>query len=82
MLIGFIDTDFVKDAVSLGEIVHHKSYVTKANIFNPSITINFDNLELLCYNCHNNEHISKFDEQGQIKPKEENILELAGILKK
>jgi hypothetical protein len=39
-----------------GEIVHHKEYLTPANINDPNITMGFDNLELLCQDCHNKEH--------------------------
>lgn len=64
-----------------GEIVHHKNYVTTKNIYEPAITMSFDNLELLCMTCHNQEHMATFDEAGQPKPKQENILELAGVWK-
>lgn len=39
-----------------GNIVHHKVYITPANINDPSITLSWDNLELLCQDCHNREH--------------------------
>lgn len=39
-----------------GRIVHHKEYLTPENIFNPEITLGWDNLELLCMDCHNFEH--------------------------
>lgn len=41
-----------------GRIVHHKIYITPDNIDNPDITLNWDNLELLCQDCHNREHHS------------------------
>lgn len=41
---------------SPGEIVHHKIHLTKRNINNPAITLNEDNLELLCRECHAIEH--------------------------
>lgn len=62
-LIESTDTDFVNVAEDLGEIVHHKNYITTSNIYEPEITINFNNLELLCLDCHNKEHIATFDEQ-------------------
>lgn len=37
-------------------IVHHKTYITPANITDPNITLNPDNLEALCATCHQNEH--------------------------
>lgn len=60
-----------------GKIVHHKIYITPKNINEPSITLNWDNLELLCQDCHNKEHISSdnidkslmFDTEGNIVQK-------------
>lgn len=37
-------------------ICHHKTYITPANIHEPNITLNWDNLESLCQTCHNLEH--------------------------
>ena len=37
-------------------IVHHKTYLNEANYKDPSISLNFDNLEALCQDCHNKEH--------------------------
>ncbi len=39
-----------------GEIVHHRVHLTPENIEDPRITCGFDNLELLCRNCHADEH--------------------------
>ena len=36
--------------------VHHKIRLSPENINDPSITLNFDNLELLCHTCHTKEH--------------------------
>lgn len=35
-----------------GEIVHHKTELTPDNIHNPAVTLSWDNLELVCRNCH------------------------------
>ena len=35
-----------------GEIVHHKIFLDESNINNPEVTLNMDNLELLCRECH------------------------------
>ena len=61
-----------------GWIVHHKCYLTPANIEDPNVTLNFDNLEYLCQDCHNLEHGSSdhkaikdgfcFDEFGNFRP--------------
>ncbi|PFB24142.1 HNH endonuclease [Bacillus cereus] len=58
-----------------GKIVHHKNYITPENINDPEITLSFNNLELLCQDCHNREHHEKnspvaegvmFDENGDL----------------
>lgn len=35
-----------------GEIVHHKVHLTPDNIHDPGVTLNWDNLELVCRDCH------------------------------
>lgn len=52
-------------------ICHHKEYITINNINNPDITLNWDNLEPLCLDCHNKEHFKQddgyfFNEDGDI----------------
>lgn len=42
--------------VKPGEIVHHKIEITPENISDPSITLSYDNLELLCRDCHAEVH--------------------------
>lgn len=43
-----------------GVELHHKIYLTPDNINDPYITLNWDNLELLCASCHSVEHMSKY----------------------
>lgn len=45
-----------------GYIVHHKILLTPTNINNADVTLNWDNLEYLCQDCHNKEHIGKCKE--------------------
>ena len=35
-----------------GEIVHHKVFLTPENINDPNITLNWQNLQLVCRDCH------------------------------
>ena len=42
-----------------GEIVHHKIYITPSNITRPEIVLDWNNLELLCRDCHALEHGGK-----------------------
>lgn len=58
-----------------GYIVHHKKYITPENIGNNKITLDIDNLEYVCEECHNKEHKAKhsnprylFDEHGNLLP--------------
>ena len=55
----------------LGEEVHHKKRLTIDNIKDSSISINQENLELLCKDCHNKEHnrftpTTEFDSNGDM----------------
>ena len=57
----------------MGYIVHHKIHITPQNINNPDITLNFDNLEYVCHDCHNKEHFGEkmrvnFDSEGKVLP--------------
>jgi len=37
-------------------IAHHKTHLTPGNINDPNVTLNWDNLEAVCQDCHNKEH--------------------------
>lgn len=39
-----------------GDEVHHKTYLTPANVNDPEIVFGWNNLELLCRSCHIEEH--------------------------
>lgn len=45
------------------DIVHHKIYLTEESYQDPSVALNFDNLEALCRDCHNKEHFKKETEK-------------------
>ena len=61
-----------------GDIVHHKVYLTPGNINDASISLNWENLELLCIECHNQEHMTNpvtaegvtFDSEGNVVPRD------------
>lgn len=49
--------------------VHHKQRLTRESIKDPSIALNFDNLEALCDDCHRLEHHPvrwRCDEMGHV----------------
>lgn len=45
-----------KGLIRHGTIVHHKIALTPENIKDPAVTLNDDNLELLCRDCHAEAH--------------------------
>ena len=52
-------------------IVHHKVYIDSETINNPEVTLNWNNLEALCRECHEDEHTKrigryKVDEDGRV----------------
>ena len=55
------------------KVAHHKIYLTRQNISDPSISLSWDNLEALCQGCHNKEHHKEekrfsFDASGNLYP--------------
>ena len=55
----------------VGIEVHHKERLTVDNVNDSSISLNQENLELLCRECHNREHkrfskINRFDKLGNM----------------
>ena len=60
--------------VSVAEHVHHKMELTLENYKDPEVTLNPDNLEALCFKCHNAEHHGRkdcgsdyyFDDEGNL----------------
>ena len=68
---GLCERCLAKGIYSPGEIVHHWIYISQKNINDPAITLNWDNLELVCRNCHAAEHEQRkrryrFDEAGKV----------------
>ena len=50
---------------ALGTEVHHVEVLTPQNINDPSVTTNFDNLCLLCWDCHRKLHREQDQKQRQ-----------------
>ena len=53
---GLCERCLSKGETTPGKIVHHKVHITPNNVNDPNITLNWDNLEYLCQDCHNQEH--------------------------
>lgn len=72
----YIDAKQRGEDVRFG-IVHHKIHLNDTNINDPYISLDWNNLELLCVDCHNKEHMQKnievreditFDSEGRVIP--------------
>ena len=67
---GLCERCYAKGIIRHGDTVHHKIHLTAENINDPEVTLNPDNMELLCRDCHAEEHKSvkrfKVDELGRI----------------
>ena len=48
-----------KGLIVPGVIVHHKVHLTPENISDPMTTLNWDNLQLVCRDCHAIVHADK-----------------------
>ena len=73
---GLCERCKMKGIIKPGYIVHHKEYITLDNINDPSILLNHDNLEYLCFDCHQREHFPKqrrftVDDFGNVTTKAE-----------
>ena len=53
---GLCEICLKKGIYKSGDIVHHIKHITPANINNPEITLSFENLELVCRDCHADLH--------------------------
>lgn len=58
--------------ITQGEEVHHKIRLTKQNLNDPKVATSWDNLILLCEDCHKKEHGKlvprwEIDQQGRVK---------------
>lgn len=56
---GLCERCYAKGKIVPGEIVHHKVHLEPENINDPEIALSFDNLELLCRDCHGQEHAKR-----------------------
>lgn len=66
---GLCERCLAKGLIVPGVEVHHKIHLTQDNLDDPSIALNWDNLELLCKNCHLEEHRGtrwRADELGHV----------------
>ena len=67
---GLCERCWSKGLIVPGEEVHHKIRLTPDNLSNYEISLNWENLELLCKNCHIEEHRGtrwRADELGHVE---------------
>ena len=56
---GLCEVCAAKGLIVPGQIVHHKIHLTPNNINDPNISLNFQNLQLVCRQCHAEIHGKK-----------------------
>lgn len=73
---GLCEICLAKGLYKPGEIVHHKIHLTPNNINNPAITLDWNNLQLVCRDCHAEIHEKKrgndrytVDAWGRVSPR-------------
>lgn len=53
---GLCERCLRKGIYNPADLIHHKRHITPENITDPHVTLSFDNLEALCWSCHEKEH--------------------------
>lgn len=53
---GLCERCFKKGLIVPAEVVHHKVHLNAKTVKDPRISLSFDNLEALCWSCHEKEH--------------------------
>lgn len=53
---GLCEHCYAKGRIVPGEIVHHKTHLNPQNVHDPNVALNWENLILLCRDCHGKEH--------------------------
>lgn len=70
---GLCEECLARGVYKPGEIVHHKNELTPENINDTAVSLAWDNLELLCRDCHGKIHGNKkrykVDEMGRVAVK-------------
>jgi len=55
---GLCERCLARGLIVPGAEVHHKTRLTPENLTDPNVSTNWENLELLCEQCHHQEHRS------------------------
>ena len=73
---GLCEDCLAKGLYKPGVIVHHVIEISPQNITNPEITLNWNNLRLVCRECHAEEHGAHANKRYEIKPNGDVVLKL------
>lgn len=69
---GLCERCKAKGIINAGEIVHHIKHITPDNIHDPCITLDWNNLMLVCRDCHGELHAQEkrysVDALGRVAP--------------
>ena len=71
--VGWLCEDCLEKGIyKSGEIVQHKTELTPENIDKPEVTLSWDNLRLVCRECHAEQHGKRqrpysVDEYGRVR---------------
>lgn len=69
---GLCERCLSKGVYKPGEIVHHKEHISPENIHDPKVLLDWNNLQLVCRDCHAELHSTKeggryrLDELGRV----------------
>lgn len=68
---GLCERCYASGIIRHGDTIHHKIHLTPENINDPAVTMNPENLELLCRQCHADVHRKnqlryQVDEMGKV----------------
>ena len=55
---GLCERCKARGIIRAGYIVHHRKYIDPETVTDPEILLSFNNLEYLCFDCHNKEHFA------------------------
>lgn len=70
---GLCERCLARGKYNPGVIVHHREHITPDNIQDPNVLLSWENLELLCRECHAAEHAKNkkrffVDDAGHVTP--------------
>lgn len=71
---GLCEECLKEGRITAGEIVHHKKHLDAINVNDATVSLSWDNLELLCRDCHAAKHRKnvkrwKVDKYGRVEIK-------------